>query len=515
MQVTVESRSPAKRAADVLALPLAQLDPSHWRLPPRMAAVDRAAQGAILSLLATGDFRGKRRQTLFLYPEGDISAKRILLVGLGEENRIDAEALREAAGVAVRATAERQGKALAMVGPGLRRIRVAAVAQAMAEGAILSGYRFDRYQSQRDDAPGEVRSVAILIEKGADLRAARAAASVGVCVAESQNLARDLSNEPPNALPPAGMARAAQKLAKEVGLRVRVLGPAEIRKRKLGAMLAVAGGSTHPPRLIVLEHNAPTRARAGKRPSRRATTVCLVGKGVTFDSGGLSLKSATHMAKMKHDMSGGATVIATLRAAALLKVPLHVVGIVGAVENMPGGTAYRPDDIVTAGSGRTIEIKNTDAEGRLVLADALHLARCEFEPDALIDVATLTGACNIALGPWAAAVLGNNERLSDLIVKAGEKTGERFWPLPLWEVHREHLRSRVADVKQTGGREAGTITAAAFLSHFVEETPWAHLDIASTADTDRSSPLQPAGATGFGVRTLCEILRNWGRVKVD
>ena len=218
---------------------------------------------------------------------------------------------------------------------------------------------------------------------------------------------------------------------------------------------------------------------------------------------------------MKHDMSGGATVIATLRAAALLKVPLHVVGIVGAVENMPSGTAYRPDDIVTAGSGQTIEIKNTDAEGRLVLADCLHLARSEFEPEALIDVATLTGACTIALGPWAAAVLGNNERLSDLIVKAGEKTGERFWPLPLWEVHREHMRSQLADVKQTGGREAGTITAAAFLSHFVGETPWAHLDIASTSDTDRSGPLQPSGATGFGVRTLCEILRNWGRVKVD
>jgi leucyl aminopeptidase len=218
---------------------------------------------------------------------------------------------------------------------------------------------------------------------------------------------------------------------------------------------------------------------------------------------------------MKHDMSGGAAVIATLRAAALLRVRPHVVGIVGAVENMPDGAAYRPDDIVTAGSGRTIEINNTDAEGRLVLADALHLAREEFQPEALIDVATLTGACNIALGPWAAAVLSNNERLSDLIVKAGEKTGERFWPLPLWDVHREHMRSKVADVKQTGGRAAGTITAAAFLSHFVEETPWAHLDIASTADTDRSSPLQPAGATGFGVRMLCEILRDWGRVKVD
>ena len=295
MQVTVESRSPVQRSADVLALPLAQMDPSHWRLPARMAGVDRAAQGAVLSLLGTGDFRGKRGESLFLYPDGGIGARRILLVGLGEENRIDAEALREAAGIAVRETARCRGKALAIVGPGLRRVRVPAMAQAMAEGAILAGYRFDRYRSKPENEPGEVRSVAILLEKGADLRAARAAASVGVCVAESQNLARDLSNEPPNVLPPAGIARAAQKLAKEVGLRARVLGEAEIRKRKLGAMLAVGGGSTHTPRLIVLEHNAPTTTRGGKHPGRRPTTVCLVGKGVTFDSGGLSLKSPTAM----------------------------------------------------------------------------------------------------------------------------------------------------------------------------------------------------------------------------
>jgi leucyl aminopeptidase len=513
MQVTVESRSPAERASDVLALPLCQLDPSRWRLPQRMAAVDRAAGGAVLSLLSTGDFRGKRGETLFLYPQEGVKARRILLLGLGEENRVDAEALREAAGTALRETASRQGKALAIVGPALRRIRMPVMAQALAEGVILSGYRFDRYQAKRDEAPGEVQSVALLLERGAGLRSARAAASVGVCVAESQNLARDLSNEPPNALPPAGIARAAQKLARETGLRVRVLGPAELRRRKLGAMLAVGGGSSHPPRLIVLEHNAPPRGRGARRAARRPPTLCLVGKGVTFDSGGLSLKSPTNMTKMKHDMSGGAAVIGALRAAALLAVPVHAVGIVGAVENMPGGAAYRPDDIVTAGSGQTIEIQNTDAEGRLVLADALHFARTEFEPDALIDLATLTGACTIALGRWAAAVLGNNERLADLIIKAGEKTGERFWPLPLWDVHREHMRSKVADVKQTGGREAGTITAAAFLSHFVGETPWAHLDIASTADTEHSGALQPVGATGFGVRTLCEILRNWGKAK--
>jgi leucyl aminopeptidase len=221
------------------------------------------------------------------------------------------------------------------------------------------------------------------------------------------------------------------------------------------------------------------------------------------------------MVKMKHDMSGAAAVVGALRAAALLRIPLHVVGVLGAAENMPSATAYRPDDIVRTASGRTVEVTNTDAEGRMVLADALHFAIEEFEPAAVVDLATLTGACVIALGSWSAAVLGNREPLVKAIQRAGETTGERFWQLPLWEEHKKHMRSAIADVKQTGGREAGTITAAAFLWHFVGETPWAHLDIASTADTERATPLQPAGATGFGVRTLVEFLRGWRQTKLD
>ena len=202
-------------------------------------------------------------------------------------------------------------------------------------------------------------------------------------------------------------------------------------------------------------------------------------------------------------------------AAALLRIPLHVVAVVGAAENLPSATAYRPDDIVRTASGRTVEVGNTDAEGRMVLADAIHLARTEYEPDAMVDVATLTGACGVALGSWAAAVLGNHEGIQNAIRRAGDTAGERFWPLPLWDVHREHMRSQVADVKQVGGREGGTITAAAFLWHFAEDTPWAHLDIASTANTERSDALQPRGATGFGVRTLAEFLRGWDRSQLD
>jgi leucyl aminopeptidase len=508
MQIRVESRSPTAQEADVLALPLAQLDPAHWKLPARFAAVDRALAGRIGAVLASGDFRGRRHESLLLYAHGELPAKRVLLVGLGEEAEVDAGALRDAAGVAVRASEARRAQRLALAAPPLRRIRAAAVAEALAAGAVLGSYRFDRYQKPREEpGPSRLATLSILLERPADVRGARSAAAAAVHVAESQNLARDLSNEPPNVLPPASLTRAAQKVAREVGLRVRVLGPAELRRLGLGAMLAVAQGSSNAPRLIVLEHNPTPRAKGRKAGARRRRSVCLVGKGVTFDSGGLSLKPSGSMVKMKHDMSGGAAVIGALRAAALLRLPLHVVGIVGAVENMPSGTAYRPDDIVTSGSGKTIEISNTDAEGRLVLADALHFARTEFSPDALVDLATLTGACAVALGPWAAAVLSSHERLGELIVKSGEAAGERIWPLPLWRVHKDHMRGRLADVKQAGGREGGTITAAAFLWHFVGDTPWAHLDIASTAETDQTSPTQSPGATGFGVRALVELLR--------
>jgi leucyl aminopeptidase len=515
MEVTIETRTPAESAADLLALPLAAFDPARWRLPPRVAALDRASGGRIARALAAGDFKGKRRETLLLHPEDGVAARRLLLVGLGEEAKLGVDGLREAAAQALREAESRGGKRLALLLPHLRRVKTAALAQALAEGAVLGGYRFDRYRSRnKKDDRGRVGHVALLAER-AEARAARGGAATGVILAEEQNLARELSNEPPNALPPAALAREAEKAAKRAGLAARVLGPAQLRKAGFGAMLAVAQGSANEPRLIVLEHGAPprTRGKKGKRTSRRPT-VCLVGKGVCFDSGGLSLKPSTSMTTMKHDMSGGAAVVGALCAAARLGLRLHLVGIVGAVENMPSGTAYRPDDVVTSLSGQTVEISNTDAEGRLVLADALHYARTEFAPDAIIDLATLTGACSVALGKWAAAVLGNHDRLAERMIAAGEATGERYWRLPLWDVHREFMRGQVADLKQTGGRDGGTITASAFLSHFVGDTPWIHLDIAPVANTEKASALQPFGATGFGVRSLLELLSGWSSVKL-
>jgi leucyl aminopeptidase len=508
MQTNVTARPAAELRADLLAVPLGLVDPKRRRIPPRLQALDRALGGRLAEVVQAGDFRGKRGETLALWVGAGGPAPRVLLVGLGDEAQLEAQGAREAAALSVAAANGRGAESVALLAPATRRLRIPVLAQALAEGAVLAGYRFDRYRAAGEDARRRVSSFSVAIERTADLRAARAAAAAGTVLAESQNFARDLSNEPPNALPPRALARAAEKLAKEVGLRCRVLDVPELRRLKMGALLAVGGGSANPPQVIVLEHGAPRRGAKGSR--RPAAPLCLIGKGVTFDSGGLSLKPTTSMVTMKHDMSGGAAVIGALRACALLKLPLHVVGIVGAVENMPSGTAYRPDDVLTSMSGKTIEIGNTDAEGRLVLADAIHFAKTEYQPAMLVDVATLTGACSVALGTWAAAVLSNRERLSDLVRRAGDLAGERFWPLPLWDVHREHMRGQVADVRQTAGRDGGTITAAAFLWHFAgSDVPWAHLDIASTANTERGSALQPLGATGFGVRTLVELVRGW------
>ena len=517
MQVTVDSRDPREAAAEVLALPLLKTDPSSPRLPARIAALDRALGGRIRAVIETGDFRGRSGESLMLYPDDAVSASRVLLIGLGEESALDADTLRSAAGTAVNRASACNARAVVLAMPGSRRVRPPVAAQCLAEGAVLAGYRFDRYResSKKEGGNGRVETFAISLERAGDLRAARAAARTGVVLGESQNVARELSNEPANELPPAALARAAQRVARETGLDCKVLGAPELRKEKMGAILAVGGGSTNPPRLVVLEHNAPSRGRGrgrGKKKGRTGAgrpTVCLVGKGVTFDSGGISIKPSASMDEMKHDMSGAAAVIGAMRACALLKLPLHVVGVIGAAENMPSGTAYRPGDVVQTMSGKTIEILNTDAEGRVVLADALHYARTRYEPQAMIDLATLTGACVIALGKWATGLFGNNERLIERVRRAGEKTAERVWPMPLWEGHRKHIRSDVADVKNAAGREASSSTAAAFLAHFVGDTPWVHLDIAGTAWTSKGGPYQGKGATGVGVRLLLETLGDW------
>ena len=502
MKVSVESQDPARSAAELLALPLSALG-AGARLPARAAALDRSLGGGIEAAVRSGDFRGRKSDALMLYGRGRGAPRRVLLLGVGDEEKLDAEQLRQAAGRAVGAAASRGARSVAIPVVSSRRLPATAAARAMAEGAALAAYRSDAWRTQREDPKPAVARTALLVERAGELRPARESVEIGLAVAESQNAARRLSNQPPNALTPTALGGEARRIASEVGLRCRVLDVAELRKRKMGALLAVGQGSANPPRLVVLEHRPRRSARA---------PVCLIGKGITFDSGGLSIKPAGGMQDMKHDMSGAAAVVGALRAAALLELPVPVVGILAAAENLPGGGAYRPGDILTSMSGQTIEIQNTDAEGRLVLCDALHFARTHYEPAAMIDLATLTGACVVALGSHAAGLFGNHEGLAAAIRRASDAAGERVWPMPLFEEHRDEMRSQIADLKNvSGSRDAGASTAAAFLSRFVGDTPWAHLDIAGTAYTAKAGPTQPYGATGFGVRLLVELLQNWPR----
>jgi leucyl aminopeptidase len=503
MKVTVDSRAPVDVSADLLALPMSASSAKRLRLEPRLAALDRASGGQIRAAFASGDFSAKKDQMLLLYGGRSLRAKRILLLGLGDASELDTETLRRQAGQAVSQAMSRKARRVALAVPREAAATDAPGIQALAEGAVLADYRFEGYRENDENGVGHVSGVSLLLPRGSGLTAARRAARTGSVLAESQNTARQLSDMPGNALPPAELASAARRMAREVGLRVRVLGVPELKRRKMGAILAVGQGSVHPPRLIALEHRPRGRGKAGAAP------VCLVGKGITFDSGGISIKPSANMHEMKHDMSGAAAVVGALRACALLELPIPVVGVIGAAENLPGANAYRPGDVVRSMSGKTIEVLNTDAEGRVVLADALHFACEEFAPSAIVDLATLTGACMMALGGWATGLFGNSDALIEIVRSASEESGERAWPLPLFDGHKKAIRSEVADIKNIGGRTAGASTAAAFLSHFVGDTPWVHLDIAGTGWTGEVGPYQRHGATGVGVRLLLQMLRNW------
>ncbi len=311
-------------------------------------------------------------------------------------------------------------------------------------------------------------------------------------------MARDMVNAPPTDMTPTIIAAKARAIARQSGLRIRVLERPQMQKLGMGALLAVASGSAQPPKFIVVEYRS-----GGKKPF-----IALVGKTITFDSGGISIKPAENMDKMKDDMAGGAAVLGAIRTAAALKLPLNIVGLLPATENMPGGRAYKPGDVLRTLSGQTIEIINTDAEGRLILADALAYA-CSYKPAVIVDIATLTGACRVALGQEAAGMVGTDEKLKQRLREAGDKTGERVWELPLWEGYYDLIKSDIADMKNTGGRDGSVITAAALLSKFVEKYPWVHLDIAAMAWTDKDRPYTPKGATGIGVRLLTQFLRDY------
>ncbi len=466
------------------------------------AAVDRAMAGRISSVLAAGDFTGKLNETLVLYPVGDVAAQRVLLVGLGKQDKFSLDIVRQVAAGVVKRVRELGVESYATIvhGAGSGGFDLQDAVQALVEGTMLGLYRFTQYKTDLEPREkhdvGKVTLMALEQEQTAIIERG---ITFGQAIASSACLARDLVNEPANVATPAMLADLARSMAGEHGLDCDVLDRQQMEALGMGALLSVAQGGYQPPYFIIMEHN-----KAGQG----LPTLVLVGKGITFDSGGLDLKPADSMERMKDDMAGGAAVLATMRAVALLDLPLHVVGLVPATENMPGGEASRPLDVVKAMNGKTIEIVNTDAEGRLILADTLTYA-ARFQPAAVVDLATLTGAVVIALGEGAAGLMTPDDDLARRLAAAGDVSGERVWRLPLFEEYDEQIKSDVADVKNVGGRPAGSITGAMFLKKFIGDYPWAHLDIAGMAWIDNGNAYVHKGPTGFGVRLLVQFLRGW------
>lgn len=469
-------------------------------LPPGAALVDTALDGALLALVQSGEFSGKTAELSVVYTLGKAPAGRVILVGLGKEDEFDLEAVRRAAGAAVVRARDLGAQQVAseLLGGGRVKFAAADLAQALAEGALLSLYdykaRFELKPVRNN--PQILHLVAADAAQLVDIEAGVSFARVAV---QGVILARDLVNLPPNTATPTYLSKIAEEIASQYGMKLTVGDREWAQSLNMGAFLSVARGAEEPPKFIVLEHN-PERTDL--------PVVVLVGKGITFDSGGISLKPGDKMDEMKSDMAGAAAVLAVMKCAGELKLPLHLVGITPCTENMPDGRASRPADVVTASNGKTIEIINTDAEGRLILADALVYAS-RYNPGVVIDLATLTGACVIALGDnMAAGLFSNDAALSQTLVESGQRTFERLWPMPLWDDYKKSIESRYADIKNSGGRYGGVGTSAIFLKQFTDY-PWAHLDIASMALADKELPYQPAGGTGFGVRLLLDYLRKY------
>ncbi len=487
LMTTVVSSAPSKHVTPLLAV----LVP-RGAMPPSLKALDEATGGAIERLFASADFSGKKDETAVLYPGG--TAARILLVGLGKGPEVSRAAIRRAAGTAAR-RARGLGvpsAALYVAPEGYGSVAAGDVGQAAAEGLAQGTWHFaDMKQPPEEPKPALER---FEILAGADQSELMAGQAVGEAIAAGHVYARGLQVLPPNICTPAYLGERAAELARQHGFTATVLDRAAIEKEKMGALLAVAQGSAQEPRFIVLEY------RGAEGPP-----VVLVGKGVTFDTGGISIKPAQSMEDMKYDMSGAAAVLGTFEMLGRLKPRIHVVGLVPSAENMPSANSYRPGDVVRTMSGKTIEVVNTDAEGRLLLCDALTFAQ-RYQPACALDIATLTGAIVIALGHVAIGVMGTDQPLVDAVVAAGERAGERAWPLPLWDEYRDLIKSDIADVKNSGGRPAGSISAGWFLREFVDGFPWAHLDIAGTAYTERDAPDMGKGPTASGVRLFSEFL---------
>jgi leucyl aminopeptidase len=501
MKTTISLSTPSQLETESLvAIVLDQSDSAQkekgkdTKLQLKLAAGDSAVQSVPTDLLASGEMTGKPFEINLLHKPAGLKAKRLLLISGGAAKKFTAYDLRRIAGAAVRTLKARGIRSFAFIAP--PGIAAKEAVRAIVEGALVGNFDPDYYRSDRKDQKIDALTILASGDKATLEKAANEAQVIG----ESQNFTRDLVNEPSNRMTPTILADRAKKMCQEVGLKCEVYGADKIKEMKMGAFWSVAQGSDEPPALIVMRYEP---AGAPEKP-----VLGLVGKGITFDTGGISIKPADGMEKMKYDMAGGATVIGAMRAIALLKPKVKVIGIVCATENMPSGKAQKPGDVQIAMSGKSIEIINTDAEGRLVLADGLFYAR-QLGCTHLVDAATLTGAVVVALGYTNAGIFANDDSMYERFHKANDEAGEKMWRLPLDDEYKDNIKSTIADIVNSGGRWGGAINAAMFLKEFAEDTPWIHLDIAGTAWTEEQKPWIAKGPSGIALRSLVEFVKSF------
>ena len=499
MDVLIQQGDCLSARTDALVLGLFEGAPTAGALKQ---AARKLGSDAIARILKEGEARGRASELTLIHTFGKLSPSRLLLLGLGKREKLTADVVRNAVAAAGRRLRDAGCRRIAfeLLGAGSGGLDTERSAAMIAEGATLGLYRFARYQSVKEDEPKrDIDAIVIYADNARAKGAAERGARHGRILGEATNFARDLANEPANRLTPTDLAEQARAMAKEHGLECRILERADMEKLRMGSALSVAQGSVQPPKFIIIEY------KGGKRGG---PTLGLLGKGITFDTGGISIKPAAGMEEMKGDMSGAAAVIAAMGAIAQLKPKANITALAPATENMPSGSATKPGDVVRAMNGTTIEVINTDAEGRLILADALAYAN-QLKLSPLIDVATLTGAISVTLGDVATGAMTNDDALLRRVIAAGEAAGEKLWQLPMFDEYEEQIKSEVADLKNTGGRLAGSITAAKFLAHFAGDTPWVHLDMAGTDNSTRERGVWVKGATGIPVRTLVNFAMAW------
>jgi len=494
MEINVTIGDISKVKTDAIVVSFFEETP---QLEGNLEAVDKALDGAVSQLISQGEIKGKLHEITMVHSLGKLPAARVVIAGLGKQSELTVDKVRRITAETCRLLQQKgiENIVTAAQGAGVADISLEVAAQAITEGALLGTYSFRKHMTKEAEH-SEIKQLTIVDADETRLTGLEQGCNLGRVLAEATNLARDMVNEPSNYMTPSQMAEVAKRLADNYGLELKVLEREQMQELGMGALLGVAQGSVETPKFITLHY---------KGSDSDEIDLALVGKGITFDSGGISIKPSEKMEEMKGDMAGGAAAMAAISAIAQLKPKVNAIAIIPATENLPSGSAQKPGDVVMAMNGKTIEVINTDAEGRLILADALGYAN-KLGAKHIIDVATLTGAMVIALGDVYTGAFGNNQELMDKVIAAGAEGGELIWQMPMSEEYKEQIKSEVADIKNIGGRQAGAITAAQFLAEFTGDTPWVHLDIAGTSMSERERGYLMKGATGVPVRTLVNLV---------